>query len=77
MKQVTNDIMIKVSIKKAVGEGKPIETVVEEYGMKTVHKTLIKIIRNETYKSPHYYKCLEVMIKLEPMSREEYPELWI
>lgn len=77
MKQITNAILTKVSIKKAIGEGVAIEDVVNEHGMKIVQKTLLKIVRNEENKSPFYYKCLDVMIELEPSSREEYPELWI
>jgi len=76
-KQITNDIMLKVSIKKAIGEGISIDTIATMHGMKLVQKILLTIVRNEEYKSAFYYKCLDVMIELEPQSREEYPELWI
>ena len=76
-KQLANEILIKICVKKAIGEGKQIQIIIDEYGMKVVQKILLKIVRNEEEKSPFYYKCLDVMISLETSSREEFPELWI
>jgi len=76
--QITNKLMDKMLIKKAVGEGVDISEIIETYGEKETVKVLLDIIRESSSKTTEFYsKCLRIMIELEPKSREEYPELWV
>ena len=71
-------LMKKVLIKKAIGElHTPIEEIVETYGHKETVKTLLSIINGSEKRTLFYHKCMDALVKLEPTSKEDYPELWI
>ena len=77
MTQVSNPLMEKMLIKKAVGEGVPLTEILENYGHKDTAKALLNIINTSPKNNEFYIKCLKILIELEPTSKEEYPELWI
>jgi len=75
--QITNSLMDRMVIKKAIGEGLKIESIILIYGHIRTVKVLKQVVNSMDTTDAFYNKCIKVLIELEPTSREEYPELWI
>ena len=60
--QTPINIMTKMLIKKAVGEGVPLTDILETYGQKATVKTLLTIINTSPKNNEFYYKCLMIGI---------------